>query len=62
LNSDLFHRWFCWTLTLEAIYPIIYLDCIVVKVRQDGGVINKAVFLALAINCEGHKELLGSKR
>ena len=44
---------------LEAIYPIIYLDCIVVKVRQEGSVINKAVFLALGINCEGHKELLG---
>lgn len=44
---------------LEAIYPIVYLDCIVVKVRQEGSVINKAVFLALGINCEGHKELLG---
>jgi len=43
----------------EAIYPLIYLDCIVVKVRQEGRVINKAVFLALGINCEGHKELLG---
>jgi len=44
---------------LEAIYPIVYLDCIVVKVRQEGSVINKAIFLALGINCEGHKELLG---
>lgn len=37
----------------------MYLDCIVVKVRQDNSVINKAVFLALGINLEGHKELLG---
>lgn len=44
---------------LEAIYPIVYLDCIVVKIRQEGSVINKAVFLALGINLEGHKELLG---
>jgi putative transposase len=44
---------------LDAIYPIIYLDCIVVKVHQEGSVINKAVFLALGINMEGHKELLG---
>ena len=35
------------------------MDCIVVKVRQDGSVINKAVFLALGVNTGGHKELLG---
>lgn len=44
---------------LDAIYPIVYLDCIVVKVRQDNSVVNKAIFLALGINLEGHKELLG---
>ncbi|ELV5027083.1 IS256 family transposase [Salmonella enterica] len=44
---------------LDALYPIIYMDCIVVKVRQNGSVINKAVFLALGINTEGQKELLG---
>ncbi|AUX73939.1 IS256 family transposase [Erwinia pyrifoliae] len=44
---------------LDALYPIVYLDCIVVKVRHDGSVINKAVFLALGINTEGQKELLG---
>ncbi|EPF73074.1 hypothetical protein P253_02688 [Acinetobacter indicus CIP 110367] len=35
------------------------MDCIVVKVRHNGSVINKAVFLALGINIDGHKELLG---
>jgi len=44
---------------LDAIYPIVYLDCIVVKIRQDKQVINKAVYLALGVNLEGHKELLG---
>lgn len=44
---------------LDALYPIVYLDCIFVKVRHDGSVINKAVFLALGINTAGHKELLG---
>ena len=44
---------------LESIYPIVYLDCIVVKVHQDGKVINKAVYLALGITRDGHKELLG---
>lgn len=44
---------------LDALYPIVYLDCIVVKVRHGGSVINKAIFLALGINMEGQKELLG---
>ncbi|EIN60774.1 IS256 family transposase, partial [Escherichia coli] len=44
---------------LDAVYPIVYLDCIVLKVRQDSRVINKSVFLALGINIEGQKELLG---
>ncbi len=44
---------------LDALYPIVYMDCIVVKVRHNGSVINKAVFLALGINLDGHKELLG---
>ena len=44
---------------LDALYPIVYMDCIVVKVRHNGSVINKAVFLALGINLDGQKELLG---
>lgn len=38
---------------LDEIYPIVYLDCIVVKIRQDKRVINKAIYLALGINMEG---------
>ena len=44
---------------LDAVYPIVYFDCIVLKVRQNSRVINKSVFLALGINIEGQKELLG---
>jgi transposase-like protein len=44
---------------LDAIYPIVYLDCIVVKIRQDKRVINKSIFLALGINTDGQKELMG---
>ncbi|NOJ17324.1 IS256 family transposase [Vibrio jasicida] len=44
---------------LDEVYPIVYLDCIVVKIRQDKQVINKAVYLALGVNMEGQKELLG---
>jgi len=44
---------------LDEVYPIVYLDCIVVKVHQDKRVIKKAIYLALGINLEGQKELLG---
>jgi putative transposase len=44
---------------LEAVYPIVYLDAIHVKLRTAGHVQSQAVYLALAINLEGHKELLG---
>lgn len=44
---------------LDAVYPLVYLDCIVVKIRQDKTVINKAIYLALGVNMEGQKELLG---
>ena len=45
--------------SLDAVYPIVYLDCIVLKIRQNNRVINKSMYLALGINTEGHKELLG---
>lgn len=44
---------------LSSVYPIVYLDCIVVKVRQDKQIINKAIYLALGVGLEGKKELLG---
>ena len=44
---------------LDAVYPIVYLDCIVIKIRHEKRIINKAVYLALGINMDGHKELLG---
>lgn len=44
---------------LNPLYPIVYLDCIVVKVRQEGTIVNKSVFLALGVDLDGHKELLG---
>lgn len=44
---------------LEKVYCIVYFDCIVVKVRQEGRIINKAVYLALGLPKSGKKELLG---
>ena len=44
---------------LEAVYPVVWLDGFVVKVHQDHQVLNKTIYLALAVNMEGYKELLG---
>jgi putative transposase len=44
---------------LEPVYPIVYLDCIHVKVRATGVVRVKAVYLAIGINLNGEKEVLG---
>jgi len=44
---------------LDEIYPVVFLDCIVVKCRQEGKVSNLSVYLALGINMAGQKELLG---
>jgi transposase-like protein len=44
---------------LDAVYPIVYLDAMVVKIRKGKQVINQSVHLALGVNLDGHKELLG---
>ncbi|MCL1040939.1 IS256 family transposase [Shewanella marisflavi] len=44
---------------LDSVYPVVYLDCLVVRSRDSGAVQNKSVYLALGINTEGEKELLG---
>lgn len=44
---------------LESIYPIVFLDGIVFKVRKDSRVINKCLYSVLGINLEGRKEILG---
>jgi putative transposase len=44
---------------LDRVYPILYLDCIHVKAKDNNSIINKAVYLAIAVTMEGRKELLG---
>ena len=44
---------------VDAVYPIVYLDAIRVKIRDNGSIRNKAVHLCLGVNMEGEKELLG---
>lgn len=44
---------------LDKVYPIVYLDALVIKVQEDKRVINKAFYLAVGVNLDGEKELLG---
>lgn len=44
---------------LDGLYPIVYLDCIVLNIRQHQSTIKKSMYLALGVNLDGHKELLG---
>jgi Transposase, Mutator family len=45
--------------TLDAIYPIVYLDALVVKMRSEGRLENRAVYVAVGITLSGQKEVLG---
>lgn len=47
------------TRPLEKSYPILFLDALRINSRQDGKNVNKALYVALAINWEGKKEVLG---
>jgi putative transposase len=44
---------------LDAVYPIVYMDAIQFKVRDNGHVKSKAIYLAIGVTMEGYKEVLG---
>ena len=44
---------------LESVYAIVFLDAIHYPVRQDGRIVKKAVYVALGLDLEGHKDILG---
>lgn len=44
---------------LDEVYPVLYLDATILKVRSEGRVINKSAYLAIGINVEGLKDVLG---
>jgi putative transposase len=44
---------------LEDVYPIVYLDAIIVKIRDEGHVVNKAAYLAIGVRLDGTKDVLG---
>lgn len=47
------------TRPIDQIYPIMYLDAIRVKVRDNGRIISKAIYVAMGVNLDGNKEILG---
>jgi putative transposase len=47
------------TRPLDAVYPILYIDALVVKVRTQGTVVNRAAYLAVGVDVDGHKHVLG---
>ena len=51
------HEW--QNRALDMIYPIVFMDAIHYKVRSEGRIINKAAYIAIGINLEGIKEILG---
>jgi putative transposase len=44
---------------LEPVYAIVFFDCLRVKIRDEGTVKNKAVYLAIGVRCSGYREVLG---
>jgi putative transposase len=44
---------------LEAMYPVVFFDALRVKIREDGVVRNKAVYLALGVHADGTRDILG---
>ena len=47
------------TRPLEAVYPIVYFDCLMVKVREDRSVRTRACYLAIGVTVEGERDVLG---
>ena len=44
---------------LEEVYPVLFLDALIVKVRENGAVRRKACYLAVGVTCDGDREVLG---
>lgn len=44
---------------LDSVYPIVYLDALMVKIKDNGHIVNKAVYLVMGVNMGGTKEVLG---
>jgi len=47
------------SLARDAVYPILYIDALVIKVRDHGTVVNKPAYLGIGVDVEGRKQVLG---
>ena len=45
--------------SIDAVYPIMYLDALYVKIRETGHIQNRAIYVAIGVNMQGRKEVLG---
>ena len=45
--------------SIDAVYPIMYLDALYVKIRETGHIQNRAIYVAIGVNMHGRKEVLG---
>lgn len=44
---------------LQAVYAVVFLDAVHFKVKQDGAIVNKAAYMVIGIDLDGHKDVLG---
>lgn len=44
---------------LDDVYPVVFLDCLVLKIREAGSVQRRACYLALGVNLDGERDMLG---
>jgi putative transposase len=44
---------------LESVYPVVWLDAVHFKIKEDGHIVNKAVYCVIGVNREGLKDILG---
>jgi len=44
---------------LQSVYAVVFLDAIHFKVKQDGAIVNKAAYMVIGIDLDGHKDVLG---
>src|SRR5690606_7894122 len=44
---------------LQTVYAVLFLDAIHFKVKQDGAIVNKAAYMVIGLDLEGHKDVLG---
>ncbi|MFT6359566.1 MAG: transposase-like protein [Saprospiraceae bacterium] len=45
--------------SLESVYPIVWMDCIHYKIRENGRTVSRAIYCVLGVDCDGNKDLLG---